>query len=89
VAEVIVASGLALIHFENTPLLPQHISNSLGLVEVVPISLVPIFAMAKWAKSTALKMKVVSGPWRTCDNFHISVLSPLHPKQPLSSRILV
>jgi hypothetical protein len=29
---------------------------------VFPISLVPIFAMAKWVESTALEMKVVSGP---------------------------
>jgi hypothetical protein len=70
-------------------MLPQHISNSLRLVAMVPISLVPIFAMAKWVESTALEMKVVSGPWHTSDNFHIFVLNPLHPKQPSASRILV
>jgi hypothetical protein len=86
-AEVIVASGLASIYFEKYS--TQHISNSLGLVEVVPISLVPIFAMAKWAELVALEMKIVSGPWHTSDNFHICALCPLHLKQPSTSKILV
>jgi hypothetical protein len=45
----------------NIPLLLQHISNSLGLVEVVPANLVPISTMAKWVV-IALEMKVVSSP---------------------------
>jgi hypothetical protein len=37
--EVIVARGLALIHLKNTPLLPQHILDSLVLVGVGLVSL--------------------------------------------------
>jgi hypothetical protein len=57
------------------------------MVEVVPINLVPIFAMAKWTESVVLEMKVVSGPWHTSDDFHIFVLGPLHPKPPSANRI--
>jgi predicted membrane channel-forming protein YqfA (hemolysin III family) len=59
VAEVIVARGLASIHFENTPPLPQRILNFLALVEVCLINLDPTFAMARWAGLAELKTKVV------------------------------
>jgi hypothetical protein len=74
---------------KNIPLLPQLISNSLGLVEVGPISLGPIFVVAKWVKSVVLKMKVVSDLWCTSGNFHIFVPDPLRPKLPSANRILV
>jgi hypothetical protein len=64
----------------NIPLLLQHISDSLGLVEVVPANLVPISAMATWVELIALEMEVVSGPWHTSGSFHISALGLLHPK---------
>jgi hypothetical protein len=56
---------------------------------MVPVNLVPIFAMAKWAKLVVLEMKVTFGPWHTSGNSHISALGLLHPKQPLASRNLV
>jgi hypothetical protein len=57
-AEVIIARGLASINLKSTPLLPQHISRSLVLVGVSLVSLSPTFAVAKWAKSAELEMKV-------------------------------
>jgi hypothetical protein len=45
--------------------------------------------MAKWAELIALEMKVVSGPWHTSGNFHISALDLLHLKQPSASKTLV
>jgi hypothetical protein len=59
------------------------------LVEVGPISLGPIFAVAKWVGLVVLKMKVVSDPLHTSDGFHIFVPNPLRLKQPSTSRILV
>jgi hypothetical protein len=58
-AEVIVASGLASIHFEKystatTTYLKFPWAGGSG-----PISPGPIFAMAKWAESVVLKMKIV------------------------------
>jgi hypothetical protein len=73
----------------NIPLLLQHISDSLGLVEVVLANLVPISAIAKCAELIALEMKVISDPWHTSGNFHISALCLLHPKQPSFSKTLV
>jgi hypothetical protein len=73
----------------NIPLLLQHISDSLGLVEEVPANLVSIFAKARWAELVVLEMKVVSGPYHTSGNFHIFALGLLHPKQPSTSKILV
>jgi hypothetical protein len=47
---------------------------------VGPISLVPIFAMAKWVESVVLEMNVVSDLWHTSNNFHIFVPDLLHLK---------
>jgi hypothetical protein len=88
-AEFIVPSGLASIILRNTPLLIQHISDSLGLVVMVPVNLVPISAMAKWAELIVLEMKVASSLWHTFSNFHISALGLLHPKQPSANKNLV
>jgi hypothetical protein len=49
-ADVIVASDLASIHFEKYSIATTHISDPVGLVVVVPVNLVPISAMAKWAE---------------------------------------
>jgi hypothetical protein len=57
-AEVIVARGLASIHFEKYYTLPQHISDSLVLVGVDLVSLSPTFGVAKWAELAELEMKV-------------------------------
>ena len=88
-ADVIVASGLALIHFEKYSTLLQHISNFLGLVVAILINLIPISAMAKWVELVVLKTKVASDLWRTSDSFHIFVPDPLCPKLPWAIRILV
>jgi hypothetical protein len=89
VADVFVASGLASFILRNTPLLLQHISDYLGLVVVVPINLITIYAMAKWTKLVMLEMKVAFGPWHTYGNSHISALGLLRPKQLSTSRNLV
>jgi hypothetical protein len=69
-------------------MLLHHISDSLGLVVVVPTNLVPVAAMAKWAELIVLEIKVVSGPWHTSGNFHIYALGLLHLKQPLANKNL-
>jgi hypothetical protein len=58
------------------------------LVEVGPVSLGPIFPVAKWAESVVLKMKVASDLKRTSDSFRISVLDALRLKLPSVNRIL-
>jgi hypothetical protein len=52
-------------------------------------NLVSISAMAMWAESVAVEMKVVSGPWHTSSNFHIFALDLMCPKQPWASKTLV
>jgi hypothetical protein len=89
VAEVIVARGLALIHFESTPLLPQHISSFLALVKVGLVNLGPTFAPAKWAELAELETKVVFYLWHTSGSFHIFELDSLDLKLPLANKILV
>jgi hypothetical protein len=79
-AEVIVAKGFALIHLENTPLPPQHISSCLMLVGVDLTSPGPTFAMARLVVLTGLETKVASGLWRIFGNFHIFEPNLLHPK---------
>ena len=88
-AEVIVARGLASIHFEKYSTAPQHISSFLALVEVGLVNLGPTFAVAKWAELLVLKMKVASDLWRTSDSFHIFELDPLCPKLPSANKINV
>jgi hypothetical protein len=73
----------------NIPLLLQHISSFLVLVEAVLTNLGPISVMAKWVESVVLEMKVVSGLWHTSDSFHISGSSSLHPKLPSANKSLV
>jgi hypothetical protein len=70
-------------------MLLQHISDFLGLVVVVPINLIPIFVMAKWAELVVLEMKVALGPWHTSGNSHIAALGLLCPKKLSASRNLV
>jgi hypothetical protein len=53
------------------------------------VSLSPNFAMAKWAESAMLGVKVASDLWRSSDSFHIFELDPLHLKLPLTNRIIV
>jgi hypothetical protein len=88
-AEVIVARGLASIHFEKYSTAPQHISSFLALVEVGLVSLGPTFAVAKWAKLAGLKMKVAFDLWHISGSFHIFELCSLHPKLPSANKILV
>jgi hypothetical protein len=64
-AEVIVARGLASIHFEKYSTATTTYFNSLVLVEVGLASLGPTFAMAKWAELVELETKVASDLWHT------------------------
>jgi hypothetical protein len=89
VADVIVASGLALIHFEKystatTTYLRFPWAGGSG-----PNNLIPISAMAKWVKLIVSETKVAFDPWHTSDNSHIFAPGLVHPKQPSSSRNLV
>jgi hypothetical protein len=74
---------------KSIPLLPQYISSSLALVEVGLVSLSPTFVVAKWAKSTELKMKDAFDLWRTSSSFHIFELDPPRLKLPSASKILI
>jgi hypothetical protein len=80
VDEVIVASGLASIQFEkySTATTTYIIFTWAGGSR--PSKSSPHHCMAKWDELIALEMKVVSSPWHTYDNFHISILGLLHLK---------
>jgi hypothetical protein len=58
-AEVTIAGVYLRSTLKSTPLLPQHISSFLALVEVGLVSLGPTFAVAKCVKLTGLQTKVV------------------------------
>jgi hypothetical protein len=62
VADVIVANGLASIHFEKYSTTTTTYLRFPWLVVVVSINQIPISAMAKWAELIMLEMKVAFGP---------------------------
>jgi hypothetical protein len=74
---------------KSTPLLLQHISSFLALVEVGLVNLGPTFAVAKWAELGELETKVVFYLSHTYGSFHIFELGPLHLKLPSANKILV
>jgi hypothetical protein len=83
-----VARGLTSIHFEKYSTATTTYFKFPCAGGSRPSKSRPIFAMAKQVGLIVLKTKVVSGLWRTSDNFHISGPSPLHPKLPSAIKTL-